>query len=216
MTVLAVTPARGGSKGIPGKNVKMIAGRPLIAWSIEAAQESKLIDKYVVSTDDKEIKRVAMEYGAEVLDRPAELAQDDSTILSVLQHTINEVPCDTLVLLQPPAPVRNKGRIDECISLHKSHPEVDAVVTGFNCYYYEYGAVKNAMRRQDVKGFFTPDGNVYVYKASMIRSGRSETPNYLPVYTTPEENIDIDDMFLFWVAEKVLLKRMGKDDTSKR
>ena len=83
--ILGVIPARGGSKEIPRKNVKQINGKPLIAWTIEAAKESKIIDRYVVSTEDDEIAAVSREYGAEVIERPPELATDEATTLSVLQ-----------------------------------------------------------------------------------------------------------------------------------
>jgi len=86
--ILGVIPARGGSKGIPRKNIRMIAGKPLIAWTIEAALKAKLLDRLVVSTEDREIARIAGDRGAEVIGRPAELASDEATTLSVLQHAL--------------------------------------------------------------------------------------------------------------------------------
>ena len=82
--ILGITPARGGSKGIPGKNIKEISGKPLIAWTIEAAKESQMIDRYVVSTEDEEIAEISREYGADVIERAPELATDEATTLSVL------------------------------------------------------------------------------------------------------------------------------------
>jgi len=83
--ILGITPARGDSKGIPGKNIKDISGKPLVAWTIEAAKESKMIDRYVVSTEDEKIAATSREYGADVIERPPELATDEATTLSVLQ-----------------------------------------------------------------------------------------------------------------------------------
>ena len=132
--ILGITPARGGSKGIPRKNIKMIAGKPLLAWTIEAAKKSKFIDKYVVSTEDKEIAKVAQRFGAEVLYRPAELATDEVSTESVLKHTVNSFKCDTLVLLQPTSPVRRSGLIDECVK-EFTDGGYDSLATGFICKY---------------------------------------------------------------------------------
>jgi N-acylneuraminate cytidylyltransferase len=202
--ILGITPARGGSKGIPGKNIKMIAGKPLIAWTIEAAKGSKLIDKYVVSTEDREIARVATACGAEVLDRPPELATDMATTPDVLRHAVKQIPCDIVVLLQATSPVRKPGLIDECIKdfIDKRY---DSLATGFICKCTEYG--KNEMRRQDIKGFFYNDGNVYIIKADLIAIGDRYGRKIGRKLTSRPENIDIDDEFDFWLAEQILLDR---------
>ena len=199
--ILGITPARGGSKGIPRKNIKMIAGKPLFAWTIEAAKKSKLIDRYVVSTEDEEIARVARDYGAEVLKRPAKLATDRADTLWVLQHAVKVIPCDTLVLLQATSPVRTPGLIDDCIKefLAKKY---DSLATGFICKYKEYG--KNKLRRQDIKGFFYDDGNVYVIKSNLIKKGNRYGRKIGRRVISRWENIEIDDEFDFWMAEMVL------------
>src|SRR4051812_20547181 len=110
---LGVIPARGGSKGIPRKNIKMIAGKPLIAWTIEAAKKSKLMDRFVVSTEDAEIAQIARKYGADVLDRPKSLATDTATGISVIQHAVSVFDPKNVVLLQPTSPIRSKGLIDQ-------------------------------------------------------------------------------------------------------
>jgi len=89
--ILAIIPARGGSRGIPRKNVRLLCGKPLIAHTIEAALNSKLVDRVVVSTEDKEIADISKEYGAEIIDRPPELAQDNTPSLPVFQHTIRHL-----------------------------------------------------------------------------------------------------------------------------
>lgn len=91
MEILAIIPARGGSKGIPGKNIKPLAGKPLIAHTIEASLKSKYITKTVVSTEDSRIKTVALDFGAEVVDRPAELAQDETKTAPVLLQVLEEL-----------------------------------------------------------------------------------------------------------------------------
>ena len=98
--ILGVIPARGGSKGIPRKNIRPIAGKPLLAWTIEHAKASKLLTRFVVSTEDAEIAKIARGRGAEVLKRPAKLAGDKADTLPVLQHALDAIPADIVVLLQ--------------------------------------------------------------------------------------------------------------------
>ncbi|MEA3494002.1 MAG: acylneuraminate cytidylyltransferase family protein, partial [Candidatus Margulisiibacteriota bacterium] len=137
--ILGIIPARGGSKGIPRKNIKMIAGKPLIVWTIEAAKRSKLMDRFVVSTEDPEIAKIAREHGAEVVIRPAELATDEATTISALQHVLSQIDAKTVVLLQPTSPVREKGLIDRCIERF-NETKVDNLATGFICKFMEYGS----------------------------------------------------------------------------
>ena len=202
--ILGVTPARGGSKGIPRKNIKMIAGKPLIAWTIEAAKSSKLVDRYVVSTEDRKIADTAKRCGAEVLDRPVELATDEASTLSVLQHAVKSMPCDIVVLLQATSPVRRRSLIDQCVKefIDKGY---DSLATGFICTYVEYG--KNALRRQEIPGFFYDDGNVYVIKADLVRRGSLYGANAGKKIVSRWENVEIDDEFDFYVAEKALMKK---------
>lgn len=132
--VLALIPARGGSKSIPRKNLLTIAGQPLIAYSIAHARASRHITRVVVSTDDVEIAEVARRYGAEVpFMRPAELAADDSTDLEVFRHALvtlreaDHYTCECVVHLRPTGPVRQVARIDEAIELFRQHPEADSL-----------------------------------------------------------------------------------------
>lgn len=200
--ILGITPARGGSKGIPRKNIRGIAGKPLIAWTIEAAKKSRLIDKYIVSTEDEEIACIARQYSAEVLYRPHELATDEASTLSVLQHAVEQIPCDIVVLLQATSPIRKLGIIDECIREFIDNG-YDSLATGFICKYVEYG--KNDLRRQDIQGFFYDDGNVYVIKADLIRRGDRYGNKIGKKIISRWENVEIDDEFDFWVAEKILI-----------
>ena len=121
--ILGLIPARGGSKGLPRKNIKPLLGKPLIAWTIEQALASKYLDKVIVSTDDKEIAEVSKKYSAEVpFIRPKELAEDDTKGINVILHVINWIEknnkkYDLIILLQPTSPLRTSENIDNAISL---------------------------------------------------------------------------------------------------
>lgn len=116
-TVLAVIPARGGSKGVPRKNIRLFAGKPLLAWTIEAARASNYIDRLIVSSDDAEIIAAAVACGCEApFVRPAALARDDTPGIDPVLHAIREVPgYDYVVLLQPTSPLRTAQDIDHCL-----------------------------------------------------------------------------------------------------
>lgn len=202
--ILGITPARGGSKGIPRKNIKNIAGKPLIAWTIEAAKESKLLNRYVVSTEDKKIAEICKSYGTEVIWRPSELATDEASTLSVLQHVVQQIPCSILVLLQATSPIRKNGLIDECINEFLENG-YDSLATGFMCKYIEYG--KSQKRRQDIEGFFYDDGNVYIIKADLLKKGDRYGKNIGRKIISRWENIEIDNEFDFWMAEQILRNR---------
>ncbi len=202
---LGIIPARGGSKGIPKKNIKNIAEKPLIAWTIESAKNSKLLDRFVVSTEDEEIAIQSKSFGAEVVERPKELATDDATTLSVLQHILKIIPAENIVLLQPTSPVRSNGLIDRCIE-EFIKCKVDNLGTGFICKYMEYGSY--TQRRQELGGFFYDDGNVYVIKSELIEQGIMFGKKVRKYETSREENVEIDDVFDFWLAEQILLKRI--------
>ena len=204
--ILGITPARGGSKGIPKKNIKDIAGKPLIAWTIDAVRQSTLIDRYVVSTESDEIAEVARQYGAEILPRPAELATDEASTLMVLQHAVSLIPCDAVVLLQATSPIRSTHLIDDCIREFWASGS-DSLATGFYCTYREYG--KNELRRQDINGFFYDDGNVYVMRADLLKAGDRFGEKICRKLISRWENAEIDDEFDFWLAEKILLEGLA-------
>ena len=132
--VLAIIPARGGSKGIPRKNIRSFAGAPLIAWSIAAAQQSNTVTRVIVSTDDEEIAAVARQYGAETpFLRPAEFAQDQTTDLPVFEHALDWLAAheqyqpNVVVQLRPTSPVRPVGLVDDAVQLLLSRAGADSV-----------------------------------------------------------------------------------------
>lgn len=205
--ILGVIPARGGSKGIPRKNIQPLHGKPLLAWTIEAAKASRLLDRYVVSTEDSEIAEIARQYGAEVLDRPKELATDEADTLGVLQHALAQIPAETLVLLQPTSPIRDAGLIDRCIQRFFD-TKADSLATGFMCKYVEYG--QDPPRRQEIEGFFYDDGNVYVIRANILKMGDRYGKQIERMLVDREQNVEIDDEFDFWLAEQILKRRKGQ------
>ena len=132
--ILALIPARGGSKGIPRKNIRLFAGYPLIAWSIAAAKQSELVTRLIVSTDDEEIAAIAREYGAQTpFRRPAELAQDTSTDLPVFEHAlkwleeVENYRSEVIVQLRPTSPMRPHGMVDGAIRILLDHEDADCV-----------------------------------------------------------------------------------------
>ena len=132
--VLALIPARGGSKGIPGKNIRLLAGKPLIAHSIEQAKASKYVDRVIISTDDEKITQVAREFGAEVpFMRPAEIAQDLTPDFPAFEHCLDWLKeyegyePDIVVHLRPTGPLRTSKQIDDGIELLAKYPEADSV-----------------------------------------------------------------------------------------
>ena len=204
--ILGVIPARGGSKGIKNKNIKTIFGKPLIAWSIEIAQKSKLLSGFLVSTEDKEITKIATSYGANVLTRPKHLATDEATTLSLLQHVIREISIDIVVVLQPTSPIRSESLIDQCITrfIDKS---ADCLATGYYCKSKEYGTHNNR-RRQDTKGFFYDDGNIYIMKKELIEAGEWAGGTMERFELVGSENYEIDNDLDFFIVEKLLERQL--------
>lgn len=203
--VLAVIPARGGSKGIPGKNIKTIAGKPLLAWTIEHARAARLVDRVVVSTEDPKIAAVARRWGAEVLERPKALATDRADTLPVLQHALRRCPADVLVVLQCTSPVRSKGLVDRCVAKFL-RTRADSLGTVYPDRSYEYGV--EMPRRQEIRPRLVDNGNVYVNKARLVlERGDRYGKRIATLQTTREESFEIDEPFDFWLCEKILLER---------
>lgn len=220
-TVLAVVPARGGSKGIPKKNVKLIAGKPLIAWTIEAALKSKYIDRVIVSTDCEEIATVAREHGADVpFMRPSELAQDETSGVAVVAHAAQTVgDAKIVVLLQPTSPLRNLSDIDASIELFAKNNDAPVVSVTEARESPQWMFTINAERlaraadaskplpstRQELPTYFTLNGAIYISTAERIIEQESYlTPETVPYEMPIERSVDIDDPFDFFVAEKLL------------
>lgn len=128
---IGIIPARGGSKAVPQKNIKLLNGKPLIAWTIEAAQASKNLSALAVSTDDPAIAAVAKQYGVTVIDRPSDIAGDTSPTRDAIAHAVSKFggSFDAVVTLQPTSPFRTASDIDAAIDLFDTHPEADSLVS---------------------------------------------------------------------------------------
>ena len=220
--IIGIIPARGGSKGIPKKNSKLLHDRPLIDWSIRAASNSELIDRFIVSTDSTEIADIASNSGAEVpFLRPEELATDTATTRDTLVHAVNFLEesgdqYDYLVLLQPTSPFRRKGAIDKAIQLAINAKDVDMVVsvkeTSSNPYYVlfeedQQGYLKsskngNFQRRQDCPKVYEYNGSIYVIRISSLRNHPTmKFPKTLKYVMSDAESIDLDTEFDWKFAE---------------
>ena len=195
MRVLGLVPARGGSKGIPRKNVRDLGGRPLLAWTAEAALAARLLSRVVLSTDDPEIAEVGRRCGLEVpFLRPAELARDETPTLPVLCHAVAELEkagdrFDAVCLLQPTSPFRRPEDIDGCIELLEA-AGLDAVVSvlpvppehnphwvyfrgGDGLLRLATGEDQPIPRRQELPPAFHRDGSVYVTRRDVLMEGNS-------------------------------------------
>lgn len=160
MRILAVIPARGGSKGVPRKNIRPLAGRPLIGWTIAAAHAATALDRIVVSTEDDEIARVSRDLGAEVpFLRPPELAADESSTLDVLRHVVAELERrdgyrpDAVMTLQPTSPLRTARHIDEAAALFTADPEADSLVSFIEVPHVFH---PRSVMKRDAAGYMVP------------------------------------------------------------
>jgi CMP-N,N'-diacetyllegionaminic acid synthase len=223
---LAVIPARGGSKAIPHKNIKPLAGKPLIAWTIEAALHCRKLSRLIVSTDDPEIAKVALQWGAEVpFLRPAELARDESSSLSVVLHLIHwfeeqGLPApEHVLLLQPTSPFRTTEDIEAAIELAGS-PKADAVVSVCEAKVHPFlckriredGMLADFIpsnmdyeRRQDLPPAYNLNGAIYLNRCeTLLGEGTFLPRNTLPYVMPPERSLDLDTLLEWHLAELML------------
>lgn len=160
MRILAIIPARGGSKGVPRKNIRPLAGKPLIAWTIGAALAAESLDRVVVSTEDEEIAAVSRELGAEVpFPRPAELATDTASTLDVLRHVVAELERregyrpDAVMTLQPTSPLRTARHIDEAATLFSADGQADSLVSFVQVPHIFH---PRSVMKRDAQGYMVP------------------------------------------------------------
>ena len=208
-TILAIIPARGGSKGIPFKNIREVGGKPLIAWAIDEAKKSKYIDRLILSSDDNQIIKVAKEYGCEVpFIRPPALARDDTPGIAPVLHAIEVLPekYDYVVLLQPTSPLRSVEDIDNCIAKCISEAGNACVtvtqseqspywmysITGSGCV-VPVVRVEEYQRRQDLPTAYVLNGAVYVARAEWLKQVKKFVTDETKAVIMPENrSIDID------------------------
>jgi CMP-N,N'-diacetyllegionaminic acid synthase len=224
---LGVIPARGGSKGLPRKNIRMLAGKPLLAYTAEAALAARRLTRVVLTTDDEEIAEVGRQWGIEVpFLRPAELAEDDTPTLPVVQHAVRWLEqrgdsFDSVCLLQPTNPLRRAEHIDACIELLDSSG-ADAVVTVLpvpaehNPHWVYFrnpegilklstGESVPVARRQDLPPAFHREGSVYVTRRRVLIEQNSLYGERLVGYPMdPAESVNIDCLADLDRAERLL------------
>lgn len=226
--ILALIPARGGSKRLPGKNIIPLLGKPLVAWTIEQALASNLCDRVVVSTDDKGIAKVAREFGAEVpFLRPKKLASDRASSLSVAYHAIEffrrkGTEFDYLALLEPTSPLRKKCDIDRAISTLVNNPKAEALVSlGMihlehpmlvkkikNGLIKPYTRLPEVQQSQETDAAYFPYGVIYLSKVSSLYKNKTFYPRR-SIYILLErwQNYEVDDQIDLLLVEKIMRER---------
>jgi N-acylneuraminate cytidylyltransferase len=226
-SVLAIIPARGGSKGIRLKNIAPFAGRPLLAWTMDVAHRSKYVDRTVLSSEDESILRVARQLGWDVpFVRPAELAQDDTPGIEPVLHALRELPgYDIVILLQPTSPLRDVADVDGCLErlVSSKAPAVvsvrDALEHPFWIYRLEAGGTLKPYvdqretpiaRRQDLPPAYLINGAIYAARTETLRSARGFLVPGTIAWPMPlDRSIDIDTQHDLEAAEAVMRQRDG-------
>lgn len=222
--MLAIIPARGGSKGVPRKNIRMLGEKPLIHWSIEAAMQADSIDRVILSTDDEEIVEVCKPTGIEIpFMRPKELAMDDSLAIDNYIYTMKRMndeygyDKDEFVVILPTVPFRTSVDIDLAVKLFDEN-QADSVIS---CTQLEHpldwifnldakGKISrdskiktiNLMNRQESKQAYLPNGAIYILKNSLLNKNYSYYTENTFAYVMPaESSIDIDTEYDFMIAQ---------------
>ncbi len=226
--IIAIVPARGESKRIPGKNIAKLNGKPLISYSIKQGKKSKLVDRVIVSSDDEKILSVAKKYGAETIKRPKKLAQDKTPTAPVLVHVLEELEKenyypDIVVILQPTTPLRSVKDIDNSIKMIASG-KADSTETFFKSTQHPFYMCKirkdktislldkrgNTERSQNFPEVYSKAGVVFTVKAKILKkTGSFYTKRHKAIIIPIERAVDIDEKADFKLAE-IYLKYLHK------
>lgn len=220
--ILAIIPARGGSKGVPRKNILLVKDMPLIAWTIKEAKKSKYIDRLILSSEDEEIMNVAKKWGCEVpFTRPQHLATDETSGMAVILHALENVSddYDLIVLLQPTSPLRTSTDIDDCIqACHTRNAPACVTVTEVDkhplwMYYLNDDDIMTPVldnqdipkRRQDLPPTFVLNGAVYVGQRKFLLDHESFIhPKTIGHIMPKERSLDIDTEFDFKILRTIV------------
>lgn len=226
---MALIPARGGSKGLPGKNIRLLLGKPLISWSIEQALGSRYIDKVVVSTDSAKISAIARRYGAEVpFMRPKKLASDNAKSMDVILHAINfyesqDYIFDIVVLLEPTSPLREIKDIDKAIEILMANQKAESIVgvaklesahpaflvklkKGFLEPYLN--KAYKVFRRQEVGKLYFFEGSLYIAYVESLKNKKTFYHNKTLGYIVPKwKSFEMDDYTDLIIIEAILRAR---------
>jgi CMP-N,N'-diacetyllegionaminic acid synthase len=210
MEIMAIIPARGGSKGIPLKNLKPLNGKPLIDYSINSSIKSKFITRTIVSSDHPKILNRAQKLGAEIIKRPKNLATDSSQLEPVIEHCLNYfklkenyVP-DIIILLQNTSPLRTKKHIDDALSTFLDS-KFDSMMSCYNSHYFLWTLKKNILipknhdpknrpNRQQMNDQFIENGAIYITKYNAFKKSHCRISGKIGLFEMPKElSIDIDN-----------------------
>lgn len=220
MNILSIIPARGGSKGIPLKNLKLVGGKPLLDYTVNASLSSKFIKRTYVSSDHDRIITRAQKLGAEIIYRPKKFATDTSTTESVITHCIEKlkkegyIP-DIIVLLQNTSPLRNSKHIDEALNIFLKN-KYDSLLSCYSSHYFiwkyeKQKAIpinynpKNRPRRQNFQNQFIENGAIYITKYSSYQKSKCRISGNIGLYEMSEKtSLDIDTMDDLRKADQIL------------
>lgn len=219
--VLGFIPARGGSKGVPNKNIRPLAGKALVLWTIEAANQSKYIDTLVLSSDSEQILQVASPHKTvRTLKRPDHLSSDESPTLDAVFHALENFPnYDYLVVLQPTSPLRTSEDIDTCIERCLENPSCISVVKSSESPFWTYFKDEShklsrvipsppVTRRQDLQASYFPNGAVYVADVRELQKSNTLINEHTLAYEMPaERSVDIDTEDDFAYLEFLIQKK---------
>jgi CMP-N,N'-diacetyllegionaminic acid synthase len=231
--ILGIIPARGGSKSIPRKNIKPLAGKPLLYYMLSAALKSNHLTHVVVSSEDAEILKIAREIGGDkvLLERPAALAQDDTPDVPMLQHAVEEMEertgeaFDYIVQLHATSPFFTERNIDEALEMLLKHDEADSVVSVYRVpnmhprklKRIEHGKLRpyapeytedTFLRRQDMEPVYKRNAGLYAAKRHVLmQDGRVWGDTVLAYEMSEEQSIDLDTPFDFYVADLIMRDR---------
>ena len=214
--ILGIIPARGGSKRIPKKNTKLLGRKPLIAWTMQAAEKSKYITDLVVSTDAQYISNIVKKYGVKVLERPNGLSTDWAKTIDVILHATRRIECDIVVCLQPTSPFRTSQDIDNALELfinNKCESVISVCEIGKeNCWLMQYknkylvpslGHKYLTSRSQDLPQLFIPNGAIYISTPKILEKYHSfYTKKILPFIMPQERSDDMDTKEGWIIAER--------------
>jgi N-acylneuraminate cytidylyltransferase/CMP-N,N'-diacetyllegionaminic acid synthase len=226
--VIAIIPARGGSKGLPGKNIKHLLGKPLIQYTIEAALQAKHVSDVIISTDDKETYRIAVECGCrDTFLRKSSLAQDGSLAVDNYIYTIERLNnefrycIEDFIVLQPTSPLRESVDIDNAIELF-IEKNADSVISYTEEYHpitwhkyvngdgrFESIFPDNIQNRQENRPSYFPNGAIYVFNYDLIKQKKYYSEKTYAYLMSREKSVDIDTVDDFDYAEYVINKMVG-------
>jgi CMP-N-acetylneuraminic acid synthetase len=227
MSRIAIIPARGGSKRIPNKNIKSFHGKPILAYSIEAALNSQQIDKVIVSTDDEKVTEISKSYGLEVIERPAAESSDSAPARDVIRHGIARLQhFKNLIYLQPTSPLRHPNTIDDAlmmfnksnngslVSVNATAKPLDWMFTLSKSNQLVPQTREKSLNRQEALPLYVLNGAIYISNlVELIKNDFNLVRNdSIGFVMSKVESIDIDDQFDFEVAEHFLRKESGKGE----